>query len=213
MGEKTLKRYTKEEAIRILNSAAKEYQSKMSGRFFVIIYYDKVREKILYKKIKFTKGNFKHLTGVKYMDNVQSGDFLKLCLNGKLSPEKIIFRNDGFTELKLSVLPYLSSLFYNPFWIGDSINNDITINADYFTGDKTCRVSLGFRSSKDDFPVSLKCQSIRETVKKENDVLIVYTRKIGNDGQWEAVYKSKDFSEEMLKKETIYKELETILLK
>lgn len=162
-----LKKYTKEEAVGILHSTAKDFQEKMAGRLFLVIYCDKLRRKMLYKKLQITKNNFMHLTGINYEGNITAGDFFKMCLNGRLSPRKLLFRNDGFSEMKLSVLPYLSDLFHNPFWIGDSINNDITINADYFAGDKKCVLCLGFRSNKCDYPVSLKCQSIREVVKKK----------------------------------------------
>lgn len=49
--------------------------------------------------------------------------------------------------------------------------------------------------------------------KKENDVMVVYTRRIENRGQWEAIYKNKDFKEESLKEVPVYAEVEDILAK
>lgn len=183
-----IKRYTAQQAIDILVAAAQGYKEKLAGRIFVIIYKDLASGTIEHKKIKFTQNNFQHLTGIKYADYVSPRDFYKMCLNKMLSPHKIRFNPNGFTNMKLSVLNYLPELLYNKFWIGESINNDIHINADYFAGDTRCVVSLGFRKAKEDYPVTLKRQSIREVVKKENPVCLVLVREIADKDNWEFGY-------------------------
>ena len=180
-----IKRYTAQQAIDILVAAAQGYKEKLAGRIFVI---DLVSGTIEHKKIKFTQNNFQHLTGIKYADYVSPRDFYKMCLNNMLSPHKICFNPNGFTNMKLSVLNYLPELLYNKFWIGESIKNDIHINADYFAGDTRCVVSLGFRRAKEDYPVTLKRQSIREVVKKENPVCAVLVRKIVDKDNWGFCY-------------------------
>ena len=183
-----IKRYTAQQAIDILVAAAQGYKEKLAGRIFFIIYKNLATGNIEYKKIKFTQNNFQHLTGIKYADYVSPRDFYKMCLNKMLSPHKIRFNPNGFTNMKLSVLNYLPELLYNKFWIGESINNDIHINADYFAGDTRCVVSLGFRRAKEDYPVTLKRQSIREVVKKENPVCAVLVRKIVDKDNWGLCY-------------------------
>lgn len=183
-----IKRYTAQQAINILVVAAQGYKEKLAGRIFVIIYKDLASGTIEHKKIKFTQNNFQHLTGIKYADYVSPRDFYKMCLNKMLSPNKLRFNPNGFTNMKLSVLNYLPELLYNKFWIGESINNDIHINADYFAGDTRCVVSLGFRRAKEDYPVTLKRQSIREVVKKENPVCAVLVREITDKNSWGFCY-------------------------
>lgn len=188
-----LKKNMVERAIDTICDVAAEYDKKLAGRIFTIIYMDRIRHCIDYKQIRFLGANFQHLTGIKYLDDIKPGFFWKLCLNHKLSPKKVIFRKDGFTQMKLAVLPYLPKLLYNNFWIGESLNNDITINADYYVGDTKCIMSLGIRTGKEDFPVSLKKQSIKEVVKKENNVLAVYSRKISDRHNCSCCYRHKDF--------------------
>lgn len=183
-----IKRYTAQQAIDILVVAAQGYKERLAGRVFVIIYKDLASGTIEHKRMKFTQNNFQHLTGIKYADYVSPKDFYKMCLNKMLSPNKIRFNPNGFTNMKLSVLNYLPELLYNKFWIGESINNDIHINADYFAGDTRCIVSLGFRRAKEDYPVSLKRQSIREVVKKENPVCAVLVKEITDKDNWEFAY-------------------------
>lgn len=191
-----IKRYTAQQAIDILVAAAQGYKEKLAGRIFVIIYKDLASGTIEHKKIKFTQNNFQHLTGTKYADYVSPRDFYKMCLNKMLSPHKIRFNPNGFTNMKLSVLNYLPELLYNKFWIGESINNDIHINADYYAGDTRCVVSLGFRRAKEDYPVTLKRQSIREVVKKENPVCVVLVREIIDKNSWGVCYINQKLGKE-----------------
>ncbi len=191
-----IKRYTAQQAINILVVAAQGYKEKLAGRIFVIIYKDLASGTIEHKKIKFTQNNFQHLTGIKYADYVSPRDFYKMCLNKMLSPHKILFNPNGFTNMKLSVLNYLPELLYNKFWIGESINNDIHINADYYAGDTRCVVSLGFRRAKEDYPVTLKRQSIREVVKKENPVCVVLVREIIDKNSWGVCYINQKLGKE-----------------
>ncbi len=193
-----IKRYTAQQAINILVAAAQGYKEKLAGRIFIIIYKDLVSGTIEHKKIKFTQNNFQHLTGIKYADYVSPRDFYKMCLNKMLSPHKIRFNPNGFTNMKLSVLNYLPELLYNKFWIGESINNDIHINADYFAGDTRCVVSLGFRRAKEDYPVTLKRQSIREVVKKENPVCVVLVKDIADNDDWHIVFFDHKFTRDNL---------------
>ncbi len=202
-----IKKYTKQEAIEILIASAKAYQEKLAGRRFIIVYQDAISDCVAYKLLKFTQNNFQHLTGIRYGENVSARDFYKMCLNGMLSPEELSFNPNGFTHMKLSVLPYLSELLYHKFWIGESINNDVYINADYYAGDTKCILSVGFRNGKEDFPVSLKRQSVKQVVKKENRVYAVYSQKIGAGKQWDCVYTDKTLSIDKITGTDIYEEL------
>ena len=206
-----IKKYTAQQAIDILTSTASLYQQKLSGRRFIIVYQNSASKCIDYKRLKFTQNNFQHLTGIRYAEKVSPKDFYKMCLNRMLSPDKIRFNPNGFTHMKLSVLPYLPELLYHKFWIGESINNDIYINADYYAGDTKCILSVGFRYASEDYPVSLKRQSIRQVVKKEQKIYAVFSQKIEEPEMWECVYKDESFSLDQITNNPIFLELNKIL--
>lgn len=206
-----IKKYTAQQAIEILTSTASLYQQKLSGRRFIIVYQNSDSKCVDYKRLKFTQNNFQHLTGVRYADKVSPKDFYKMCLNKMLSPDKIKFNPNGFTHMKLSVLPYLPELLYHKFWIGESINNDVYINADYYAGDTKCILSVGFRYASEDYPVSLKRQSIRHVVKKEQKIYAVFSQRIEDSKIWECVYRDESFSLDQIVDDSMYSELKTML--
>ena len=206
-----MKRYTPQEAVRILTNAAKAYQENLVGRTFIVIYHDANTNTTTYRRLKFNPSNFQHLTGIRYADNISPKVFYAMCLNHRLSPTKLKFDPNGFTHMKLSVLPYLPELLYHKFWIGDSINNDIYINADYYIGDTKCVLSIGFREARESSPISLKRQSIREVVRRTNRVYGVLACKVSSGDEWACVYQDTPQIAEQLSSDEIYLKLTTEL--
>lgn len=170
------KKYTKEEAQRILCAAAAQYKEKLANRQFLLIY--KIQQTYEYEVVSFSPGNFLHLTGI--VTEKKPVEFYKLCLKQRLSVRDIGFKTDGNTHRKLAVLGLLPELLYHRCWIGDTLGNDIAIRAEYYVGDTKCVMSLGFRSGRDyDFPITLLNMSIREVTRKEFKIYAIYTKKIG----------------------------------
>ena len=101
--------YSKRDAIRIVSSAAKEYQKKLEGTNLLFIYRDRKTNQIEFFEVIFLANNFQHLSGIEMIDSdgnrVQSATlFYQKCLDGKLKEEEIRFKDDGTTELKLIFL-------------------------------------------------------------------------------------------------------------
>lgn len=147
-------------------------------------------------EVVFEPENFKHLTGIK--TNMSAGWFYEACLKRRISPKDIAFDGRGNTQRKLEVIRMMPEVFYHPCWIGDSLNNDICIHADYYVGDTKCVLSVGFRNMEEHgIPITLKKQSIREVVTKECKVFAIATKFLtNNDNTWTLTYCDRDFSSE-----------------
>ncbi|MBQ7515969.1 MAG: hypothetical protein IJS96_06770 [Schwartzia sp.] len=186
-------KYTKDEAITILHQSVAEYHEKLSRRMFRLLYDKRLTQTTEIATVVFEPGNFKHLTGIQ--SDLSPRQFYKACLKHRLSVRDIDFDSFGHAQRKLEVLPFMADVFYNRCWIGLSINNDISINADYYVGDTPCVLSIGFRGKENgDVPVTLKNQSIREVVTKENKIYAIASKPLGNSTRtWTLTYCDNGF--------------------
>ena len=102
--------YSKKDAIRIVTSAAKDYQEVLSGMNYVFIYRERSDNSVGFFETLFLPRNFQHLTGLELLNEKGHVEkqpllFYERCLNRKLSEEDIQFRKDGTTRFKLAALP------------------------------------------------------------------------------------------------------------
>ena len=104
---------TKEDARRLVLNCAKKYQQNLLNKILLVIYRDRLDNKIHFIEVVFRKRNYQHLTGLELIDNNgkvlrnQSLNFYRKCIENKLSLNEIRFRQDGTTQLKLTALPIL----------------------------------------------------------------------------------------------------------
>ena len=104
---------TKEDARRLVLNCAKKYQQNLLNKMLLVIYRDRLDNKIHFIEVVFRKRNYQHLTGLELIDNNgkvlrnQSLNFYRKCIENKLSLNEIRFRQDGTTQLKLTALPIL----------------------------------------------------------------------------------------------------------
>ena len=103
----------KEDARRLVLNCAKKYQQNLLNKMLLVIYRDRLDNKIHFIEVVFRKRNYQHLTGLELIDNNgkvlrnQSLNFYRKCIENKLSLNEIRFRQDGTTQLKLTALPIL----------------------------------------------------------------------------------------------------------
>lgn len=100
------------EAIRIVTTAATEYEENLNNKNFVFIFKNRITNQIEYFETVFLSRNFQHLTGLDFIDhngkNVQNSTyFYRKCLHSSLNDREIKFKSDGTTELKLQALPLI----------------------------------------------------------------------------------------------------------
>ena len=99
-----MKKYTKDEALKIIIAAAKEYDKKLNDKHFMIVY--QVGKTVKMAEVGFRDMNFLHLTGIN--TKLSAPMFYSACISGKLSVNDISLDNQGKAQQKLMVLPYLS---------------------------------------------------------------------------------------------------------
>ena len=169
-----MKKYTKQEILKIILLVAKEYDAKLNDKHFKIAY--QKGKNIEETVVGFRDMNFLHLTGVKTKLSAQQ--FYEACINGKLSERDFEVDNKGKVQQKIAVLPYLPKLLYGRCMIGDFINSGIMIRANYFVGDTRAIVSVGFKSGKTaDIPVTLYNEDVRKLSKPTCKVLEIRYKK------------------------------------
>ena len=180
----------KKNIIKIITSAAKEYDAALKDRQFLIIYQEKGVQR--YVEVGFRDMNFLHLTGVKSRLSAQR--FYEACISGKLAEEDFELDKRGKAEQKLQVLPHLSELLYHNCMIGDFLNSGVMIRADYFVGDTRMVLSVGFRYGQNaDIPVTLYSGDVRKLTSPTNKVLAIFCRKFPEMTYKTATYVSKGF--------------------
>jgi len=139
----------KEKAIEIITRCAKLYNDNLVNRNFLFVFtpVNKDSKDIQYLESLFLPKHFLHLTGVHINREgnnrkSNSSDFYRMCLNGKLSPNKFELRRDGTTELKLNVLTDAMNIHKIPKMVGDFDNSKSTLVTDKIIG--TIRICVGF---------------------------------------------------------------------
>lgn len=112
-------RYTKEDVIRIVTKCAGQYRTYLLDYSLLFLAMDKHKH-ISGLEVCFEKRNFLHLTGLKVDKTFLSSErFFNACVDKKLRPCDFEIRNDGTTDLKLDILPYLMTKNLSANAIGD----------------------------------------------------------------------------------------------
>ena len=190
-----MKNYNKAEAIRIITTAAAEYETLMRDKQFLIAYQDS--SGFNYSIVGFKAMNFKHFTGV--VSDLPSKVFYRRALEHKLSPDDFRFDLTGNAHRKLTVLPWLSKMFFSNALRGSFNRSGIRLEADYLIGGTSTKISVAFRYGKTfDVPVSLYCEDVRNLTNDSTKVLAVWRRAFGEKVFSENTYCAKNINPEML---------------
>jgi len=173
--------YTKEEAIKCVVSNAKIYNKKLENESMLVVY--KVDDtEFAHIEIVFVANNYQHLTGVELIDTegniikFQSENFYRKCLENKLSPEEISFKEDGTTPLKLEALSAIMKIHSVTKIVGDYNDKQPFLCVDKTVGN--VNVCLGVRCNDSGFyyPVSALRKDIRELSNNQSQVIAVFTK-------------------------------------
>ena len=97
-------RMDKKEALRKLIASADAYKECLENKNLLIVYSNAVGECEFFET-KFTRRQFRHLTGVD--TSLSSSELYKRLLSRRLSTDDFELKADGTTELKLNILPKL----------------------------------------------------------------------------------------------------------
>ena len=104
----------KSQAIRIITQCAKTYHDELNNKNILFVYTEDHLPQVL--ECTFLPRHFLHLTGIQFSGS--SSNFLRLCVEHKLSPHQISLASNGTTEMKLQVLPEMVNIHKTARMIG-----------------------------------------------------------------------------------------------
>ncbi len=173
--------YSIEEARRIVMQCAKQYQTNLLGKQFILIYRDRSDNQVKALELKFEKGNYQHLTGIEMIDEYGkvrehvSELFYSKCLNNQLAKDEIQFKKNGTTNLKLLALPVMLGIHKVT-----KIAGDFNYSRPYLVADKVIgnvNFCLGLRQADEYYvPVSALLEDIKQLTNVQSQVLTILTR-------------------------------------
>ena len=194
--EKSMGQYTKQDAIRIVNSCALKYKENLSGKNLLFLCQNKHGcAKLL--EFSFDANNFLHLTGLKLKERkevqpISARKFYDMCLNHKLSPSDFEFAKDGTTQLKLEILPSLISKNLSAKMIGDYNSMNPKLMTDKIAGNTTaCMGFVGTEPSGRFVPNTVLKLDIRDCITNQLRVVAVYRKEQSEDEYAEVTYRAK----------------------
>lgn len=182
----------KEEAIKIIYKCAKLYKENLENRNFLFISSIN-NNKLSHIEAKFLKNNFKHLTGVADNDKKISANlFYTKCLNNKLSLHDFKMRDDGTTELKLSVLSELMKINKCVKMIGNCNKYKPKLYVDKLAGNTRACIGL---SKVDEFyvPITALKEDTRDLITETEKVIAIFSKGIKEALYTNLTYIAKDF--------------------
>lgn len=190
--------YSKEEALRIIISTAKEYKNRLENRNYLFVYRDRETNLIEFFEALFLPRNYQHLTGIEYLDsngNVRrnSVDFYNKCVNNIIKKEEIGFRKDGTTQLKLQALPQLVRFLEisKMTTIYNGTRPKLTIER--IAG--TVNYCLGFAQSGKYFvPNSCLLEDIRKLGNTTSQILAIFSKDVKSEKYDNLCYAAKGVS-------------------
>ena len=104
------------DAVRILKSSAKLFHEELENNNILFVFGNSRNPEFL--ETLFLRRHFLHMTGVKIRHYMTSGEFFNKCLSSRISESDFYLSSDGTTEMKLSVLPALMSIYKNAKMVG-----------------------------------------------------------------------------------------------
>lgn len=178
--------------LKILNNAVKLYDEHLNDNEFIFVFYNKER-KIEYKKVKFMKNNFLHLTGVQ--TELSPKEFYKNLKKKRLKVDDIKLKEDGTTRLKLEILEKMHHLIYTPTIIGDYDGFlKINLKVDSVVGNtKSQGICMGLKEINQNnyVPKSLLKENVKHIVYNASSVLLTLKKSCREKEFKEVTYQSK----------------------
>ena len=199
----------KEEALKIILKAAKQYENSLVNNNLLFVSCDK-HHKITFFETAFYASNFLHLTGVElsidYINKIKNNNNLKLddqkiavsffrdCLDNKISLDDFDFDTKGQAVLKLEVIMKTMTKNTSANMYGDY--NGFLVHGLLYTKKMVGSVNfcLGFVKTgkgKTYVPNTLLKEDIRNAVSQYGRILAIYRKNMADDCFVENVYMAK----------------------
>ena len=161
------------QAIRIITQCAATYQAELNQKNVLFLYTGESHVRTL--ECCFLPRHFLHLTGVRFSGT--SSNFLRLCVEHKLSPQQISLASNGTTEMKLQVLPEMVNIHKTARMIGTYDQSKILLYTEKLVG--SIRGCMGFVADGDYYvPNTVLREDIRKISCGCNSVAAVFVKDI-----------------------------------
>lgn len=176
----------KKEALKIMLDCAKLYHDSLENKNLLIVSYD---NRYNFIETKFTKSNYLHLTGV--YTKINPNAFYNKCLQGRLSLEDFLFKNDGTTVLKLSIFPQLMNIHKNANILGKYNYSKPKLVTDKLAGN--IRGCIGFdRCGKYYIPKTALKEDIRDLIDEPERIIAIFSKDIKMELYDKLLYSVRD---------------------
>ena len=214
-----MKKYNKQEAIKIITASAKKYDEELNRKTLMFLYKEK-RGHISALEVHFYDYNFLHLTGVEFIDKERNSNikskgakiFYRKCVDGNLSPNDFSFNKNGTSMLKLAVLPSIISKNLNAKMLGNYDNQKIMLYTEKVVGNNHACTGFRLDQHKEYVPNTLIQQSVKEITSPDCFQIIATFRKLRSAEKYDEVtYISKNIDWEQIELPLEYSYLKEIL--
>jgi hypothetical protein len=133
----------------------------------------------------FLPRHFLHLTGVQFSGS--SSNFLRLCIEHKLSPQQISLASNGTTEMKLQVLPEMVNIHKTARMIGPYDQSKVMLYTEKLVG--SVRGCMGFVADGNYYvPNTVLREDIRHITRGCKCMIAIFVKDIGQPLYAEASY-------------------------
>ncbi len=201
------------EAAAIVIREAKRYDADLANNRFIIVYRDRVDNKLKHIEVDFLPKNFQHLTGVLLKDKKTnkamqhtSEYFYKRCIEGRLSGNDILFSDHTTIDLKLQALPLISQMVRITRMVGEYDDSKENLDSDYIIGGTNACIGVSkYPDGSVYFPRTCLFEDIRKISIYTSQVLLIYRKELPIDDKIDAdlkyVAKGIDVNKIVLPKE------------
>ena len=183
----------KKEAIRIIIQCANTYHQNLLNKNVMFVYRNKSQNKYECFEASFSSSNFCHLTGIERDERLSANDFFYKCIHHKLRLADFELREDGTTDMKLIVLPFMMKIHTVSTMTGYYNNLGIHLYTERIAGNtKGC---MGFIIDGDYFiPNTVLNEDIRNiTYSPEYRVVATFIKSVNEDKYTTLSYTAKGF--------------------
>lgn len=170
---------------------AKEYSKNLLNKKFIIIYRDRLDNRVKFFEISFDRDNYQHLTGIELIDeagNVREHVaelFFEKCLNNRLGKVEFQFKKDGTTNLKLAALPVMMQIQKVTKIVGGYNGRRPYLVADKLIGNVNFCLGLKYDDDNEIYvPSSSLLENIKNLTDEPSQVLAIFSKDTS-----EAIYK------------------------
>ena len=203
----------KEEVLKKLFDCASSYRDNLVNNNLLFICTNSALKVSLLQTV-FSPGNYLHMTGIKFIKTkkISPNEFYDKCINKRLSPKEFDLSDDGTTELKLEILPYLVAPGLSAKMAGDFSGVRPFLYTEKLVGGVRGGIGLIFDDKRGYYvPNTVINDDIRILTNEKLRIIATFKKGIHETDYKECVYKAKNVDWKKIKLPTEFEILKEYL--